>query len=160
MDLDLEADLGKIDTVKRPNCLPPSRTNYGIPRRERPASFRLQQPHQSHQIRGRRPVLSSPAPRFLLPQPFSLLKNTPPRFAEEASAALFSSRFDADIQAFVMAVVSEKTGYPSRDARPGPRPGSRFGHRYSQASRIVCYYPHPLRHPPARRPAFIGITTT
>ncbi len=122
LGLDLEADLG-IDTVKQAELFATIRTHYNIPRREdlrlvdyntlekvinfmvdalssgaapQPSSVAVSEPSESE------PALLELAPAFAQPtEALSLASNTS------------ASGFDEDeIKAYVLSVVSEKTGYP------------------------------------------------
>jgi malonyl CoA-acyl carrier protein transacylase len=108
LDLDLEADLG-IDTVKQAELFATIRSNYGIPRRE---DLRLSDYNNlTKVIKFVEDALSSAAPAEPIAKPVEVQQPTPA--VVEVSAASSSAASDDAIKAFVLAVVSEKTGYPA-----------------------------------------------
>lgn len=118
LDLDLEADLG-IDTVKQAEIFAAIRTHYNIPRRE---DLRLVDYNTLTKVigfmvenQGAVVPLTSPSaegvaqPAPTIAQPVSAEAPVPMAMAEPAS----QGRIDRQtIQAHVLSVVSEKTGYP------------------------------------------------
>jgi malonyl CoA-acyl carrier protein transacylase len=108
LDLDLEADLG-IDTVKQAELFATIRTNYGIPRRE---DLRLSDYNNlTKVIKFVEDALSTAAPAAPVTQPAQVPQSA--QVVVEASASGSPAASDDDIKAFVLAVVSEKTGYPA-----------------------------------------------
>ncbi len=111
MDLDLEADLG-IDTVKQAELFASIREHYGIPRRE---DLRLSDYNTLSKVVGfvmdsRQPVQTKPTQEEqpevvptiaeVTEQPVDQVANLEPQDTES-------------IQAYVVSIVSEKTGYPA-----------------------------------------------
>ena len=121
MDLDLEADLG-IDTVKQAEVFASIRETYGI---ERDDSLKLRDyPTLNHVVgfvRDRAPqsaqpeaAPAEPAPAPVAPAPARRLRRARSggRCARSAAAAPLAAPTD-DVEARVLAVVAEQTGYPS-----------------------------------------------
>ncbi|MRR30387.1 beta-ketoacyl synthase, partial [bacterium] len=108
LGLDLEADLG-IDTVKQAELFATIRTHYNIPRRE---DLRLSEYNTLEKVIGfMRDALAignsaQSAPKIVTPAPQPTPEPAPPTVA-------VSTVSDDEIKAFVLAAVSEKTGYPS-----------------------------------------------
>lgn len=118
MDLDLEADLG-IDTVKQAELFATIRTHYNIPRRD---DLRLVEYNTLTKVVGfMREALASangqntgqPVPQVAAAAAPSEPTQVPEpvRAAPQISAASDES-LRADVTAFVLSAVSEKTGYP------------------------------------------------
>ena len=108
MDLDLEADLG-IDTVKQAELFATIRTNYGIPRRE---DLRLSDYNNlTKVVKFVEDALFSSLPAASAPLPVDVHPSV--QVAVETLASSSPATSDDEIKAFVLAVVSEKTGYPS-----------------------------------------------
>lgn len=118
LDLDLEADLG-IDTVKQAELFAAVREHYGIPRREdlhlsdyntlqkvidfaasagKP-DLSTEGSAQNVNVAGTAPVTSEPT------------ASTPSKHTEVSAA--FQVPDEEAVKAFVLALVSEKTGYPA-----------------------------------------------
>ncbi len=124
LDLDLEADLG-IDTVKQAELFAAIRGQYNIARRE---DLRLSDYNTlAKVIRFVEEAISANAAPAQTPEPVEAVPaavvavppTTPvvvaPIIAEEPSSATAASGTDSDpaeIKAFILAAVSEKTGYP------------------------------------------------
>jgi len=115
LDLDLEADLG-IDTVKQAELFASIRTQYGIARRE---DLRLSDYNTLAKVIGFvRDSLAAPAmpSAASVSQPVApvvipaLEKSPEPALAAIAPAAMQVK--PEEIKAYVLAAVSEKTGYP------------------------------------------------
>jgi len=108
VDLDLEADLG-IDTVKQAETFAAIREAWGIPRdpdlklRDYPTLA-----HAVQFVRERRPDLAAPTPAA---SP-AAEPSAPPAAPAAAAARAAGSDPDA-IRERVLAIVSEKTGYPA-----------------------------------------------
>jgi malonyl CoA-acyl carrier protein transacylase len=100
LDLDLEADLG-VDTVKQAEIFLAVRTRYGIPRRE---DLRLSD--YNTLVKVIEFVQSSSGAQAIPEQP-----GLQPAVAEVAEPQNTSVSTD-DVKAFVLGLVSEKTGYP------------------------------------------------
>ncbi len=118
LGLDLEADLG-IDTVKQAELFATIRTHYNIPRRE---DLRLSEYNTLEKVIGfMRDALASgnsaqPAPAISsgaqrAPEPAQRAPEPTPVSAPPSP--VISTVSDDEIKAFVLAAVSEKTGYPS-----------------------------------------------
>ena len=124
LELDLEADLG-IDTVKQAELFASIRTHYGIPRRE---DLRLSEYNTLTKVIGfvmenlgqSQPANSTAAPVELPKNEEIQTINTPVLVPEPdtiqtamiASEPSVPAASSPDIQAHVLAEVSEKTGYP------------------------------------------------
>ena len=100
LELDLEADLG-IDTVKQAELFAAVRENYGIPRRE---DLRLVDYNTLSKVIGF--VQESQAGGEPVPAPEPSVEPTQPVAKTPAAS-------DKEIRAFVLNLVSEKTGYPT-----------------------------------------------
>jgi NADP-dependent 3-hydroxy acid dehydrogenase YdfG/acyl carrier protein/3-hydroxymyristoyl/3-hydroxydecanoyl-(acyl carrier protein) dehydratase len=102
LELDLEGDLG-IDTVKQAELFREIREHYGIPRRE---DLRLADYNTLQKVIGfvqaGLGAQAAPAPQAATAEP------TP-----AAPQPVAAGTQQADVQAFVVALVSEKTGYPA-----------------------------------------------
>ncbi len=117
LDLDLEADLG-VDTVKQAEVFAAVREAYGIPRDE---NRKLRDyPTLAHVIRfvyEKRPDLAAPAPTLLMPHEAeakaSTLKDTHKNDEPSAPATPTAFGFADGVKERVLALVVEKTGYPS-----------------------------------------------
>ena len=109
LDLDLEADLG-IDTVKQAEVFATVRDTFNIPRQE---NLKLRDyPTLKHVIgfvRAHRPDLAAPVPPAPTPV---VVSASPPLPAAPAPATALAAGHD-EITRKVLAVVSEKTGYPA-----------------------------------------------
>ena len=111
MDLDLEADLG-IDTVKQAEVFASIREAYGI---ERDDALKLRDyPTLNHVVgfvRERADLGSAPAPAAEPPRPSA---EPAPRAAPAAAPAAAAPVPPSDgVEARVLAVVAEQTGYPT-----------------------------------------------
>jgi acyl transferase domain-containing protein/NADP-dependent 3-hydroxy acid dehydrogenase YdfG/uncharacterized ubiquitin-like protein YukD len=105
LDLDLEADLG-VDTVKQAELFATVRTHYNIPRRE---DLRLAEYNTLAKVIGFIQNALAQQAGVIQPVPVAAQdqQTTPsptPLAAHEAT--------DGEIKAYVLSVVSEKTGYP------------------------------------------------
>ncbi len=101
LDLDLEADLG-VDTVKQAETFAAIRAEFDIPRQE---DLRLRDyPTLAHVIRFVEQMVPAPVET---PTPVERQPDMPP-----AGAQPEETRPTSDIQSRVLAIVSEKTGYP------------------------------------------------
>ncbi len=102
-DLDLEADLG-IDTVKQAELFAAVRTHYNIPRRDdlRLADYNTLRKVAGFMLEALGPSGSAPAQAGA--------ENQPPAAVQSAAPAGGPSR--EAVTSFVLAAVSEKTGYP------------------------------------------------
>ncbi|HSM26413.1 MAG TPA: SDR family NAD(P)-dependent oxidoreductase, partial [Anaerolineaceae bacterium] len=104
-DLDLEADLG-IDTVKQAELFASIRENFGIPRRE---DLRLSDYNTLAKVMQFVLDAQSQAnPEPISKQPASIVETT----ADVAPVTTLIAVND-DVTSFVLASVSEKTGYPT-----------------------------------------------
>jgi len=109
LELDLEADLG-IDTVKQAELFATIRTNFGIPRRE---DLRLAEYNTLNKVIGfvseNLNIGTSPSEAADVPAdaPVQPLSENPPSAAQSTADGA-----PAEIRQHVLAVVSEKTGYP------------------------------------------------
>jgi len=122
LGLDLEADLG-IDTVKQAELFATIRTHYNIPRRE---DLRLSEYNTLEKVIGfMRDALSSGSSAQPTPETVSQTateigngaqrapETTPEPIVQREPELAPSTVSDDEIKAFVLAAVSEKTGYPS-----------------------------------------------
>ncbi|HWR66747.1 MAG TPA: beta-ketoacyl synthase N-terminal-like domain-containing protein, partial [Bellilinea sp.] len=115
LGLDLEADLG-VDTVKQAELFATIRTHYNIPRRE---DLRLSEYNTLEKVIGfMRDALASSSGEQREPQPASGESSSEPSEPQPAAQLApepnpQSAVSDDEIKAFVLAAVSEKTGYPS-----------------------------------------------
>ena len=101
LDLDLEADLG-IDTVKQAELFAAVREHYGIPRRE---DLRLSDYNTLAKVMG---FVKEGVKR-------DEVKREPEEATSQVAETVHGSRLtvhDSEIQAHLLALVSEKTGYP------------------------------------------------
>ncbi len=112
LDLDLEADLG-IDTVKQAELFATIRTNYDIPRRE---DLRLSDYNNlnkvilfvSSALTSGQPENAAPEAQAPAPQALSTAMAQ-----GQAAPAIASSSLDFEaVKTQILAMVSEKTGYP------------------------------------------------
>lgn len=105
LDLDLEGDLG-IDTVKQAELFRSVREHYGIPRRE---DLRLADYNTLAKVIQfvQEATGSGNAPAVLVS-----VEQSAPAAVESAPAAQTAVGADEDMKAYVLLVVSEKTGYP------------------------------------------------
>ncbi len=109
MDLDLEADLG-IDTVKQAEVFATIREAYGI---ERDDSLKLRDyPTLNHVVGFVRDRVPQAAPAEPAAEPAPAASQPEPSAAEAAPAAPAPAEGDG-IEARVLAIVAEQTGYPS-----------------------------------------------
>ena len=113
LDLDLEADLG-IDTVKQAELFATIRTNYGIPRKE---DLRLSDYNTLSKVIGfvidnaGQSAAVAEAPACSSQRDCSCIK---PAFLWKRLLLLQPVAFDQSaVQAYILQVVAEKTGYPS-----------------------------------------------
>ena len=112
LDLDLEADLG-IDTVKQAELFATIRTNYGIPRKE---DLRLSDYNTLSKVIGfvidnaGQSAAVAEAPASAESEPAPVRTNVPVEAVAAASAGAFDQ---SAVQAYILQVVAEKTGYPS-----------------------------------------------
>src|ERR687897_386348 len=115
LDLDLEADLG-IDTVKQAEVFAQIRERFGI---ERDDKLKLRDyPTLTHVIgfvRERAPgsgtTAAVPEPAVVEPEPEPVVVEPEPVVVEPEPAPAAAA--DLDVEAEVLAVVADKTGYPS-----------------------------------------------
>ena len=110
MDLDLEADLG-IDTVKQAEVFASIRETYGI---ERDDSLKLRDYPTLNHVVG---FVRDSAPQAAVAEPAAAPAEPAPAAAEPAPAAAEPAPAEAapvdEVEARVLAVVAEQTGYPS-----------------------------------------------
>ncbi len=104
LDLDLEADLG-VDTVKQAELFATIRENYGIPRRE---DLRLVEYNTLNKV-IQFIVDSLEAVNVPAETQIAAAQTSEAGFSSEGEP---SNGIDEEIKAFVLAQVSEKTGYP------------------------------------------------
>ena len=148
VELDLEADLG-VDTVKQAELFASVREKWGIPRDD---NRKLRDyPTLRHVIDFVHQMRPDLEPTAAAPSDSHAVTEAPPAAAPTQVAA------DA-VREAILSLVTEKTGYPARHARPRPGPRGRPRRRHREAGRALRLRARASGTSPATRTASSGIT--